>query len=415
MTLQHPSRRMFLQSSAIGLGAGALGGRAFAQGAALGSGGTPPGPDLPPNAVGRPQPEINGPSPRPAPPARRVGWAVCGLGHFAQNYGIPSIVEGIDSKLTGLISGSPDKLATVGESWGVPDEGRFGYDMAGLAENDEIEVVYVVTPNAVHEENVLAALGAGKHVICEKPFATTPEACQRMIDAATAADRKLMVAYRAHFEPHNVRLKEMIDAGELGRIDFATSDHHRPLDPSVTHDEWRMQRDVAGGGSLFDIGIYSLNGLIWFLGEVPNRLVAQTYAPEYDDNRFAEVEAICNVLLEFPSGARAQISSGYIADKKRIDVWGADAVAVLDPATSYQGNTLTVSRAEGPQQINTDMPSEQQFIGEFDHFSRAVRDGEEIRTPGEMGLRDVRLIQAIYASAERGAWVDVNEDGSMAG
>ena len=383
-------------------------------GSTQGAGGTPPGPDLPPEPTGRPEPAINGPSPRPAPPARRVGWAVCGLGHFAQNYGIPSIVAGTESKLTGLVSGSPEKLRAVGEAWGVPESARHGYDMRGLAENDAVEVVYVVTPNAVHESNVVAAFEAGKHVICEKPFAPTPEACQRMIDAGRAADRKLMIAYRAHFEPHNVRLKELLDAGELGRIEFASSDHHRPLDPSVTHDEWRMRRAVAGGGSLPDIGIYGLNGLIWLLGESPRRLVAQTHAPAFEDGRFAEVEAICNVLLEFPSGARAQISSGYLASKKRIDLWGSKAVAVLDPATAYAGNTLTVGWNDGPQRIDTAMPSEQQFIGEFDHFSRAVRDGTPIRTPGEMGLRDVRLIQAIYASAERGAWVEVHPDGTLA-
>ena len=411
MSLSDPSRRGFLRSSALGLGALGLG--AGAAQAQTGTGGTPPGPDLPTTPAGRPQPVLNGPDPQPAPPGDRVGWAICGLGHFAQNYVLPHVTDGVDSRLTGLVSGTPGKLAEVGAAYGVPEAARFGYDMAGLAEARDIEIVYVVTPNAIHEENVVRAAEAGKHVFCEKPMATSPAAGQRMIDACAANGVRLGIAYRAHFEPHNVEAKRMIDAGELGRIEFVSSDHHRPLDPAATQDVWRMQKDLAGGGSLPDIGIYALNGLIWFLDEVPNRLVAQTHAPRYDDDRFAEVEAICNVLLEFPSGRRGQISSGYIASKKRIDVWGSDGVAVLDPATSYIGNRLTVSTEEGTRDVAVDAPAAQQFRAEIDHFSRHVRDGAALRITPEMGLRDLRLIEAIYASAERGAWVEVGPDGAL--
>ena len=404
------SRRGFLRSSAIGLGAAPFAGAALAQQEAA-----PPAPAIPAEPVGRPAPELNGPTPRPASPARQVGWAACGLGHYAQNYAIPGIAEGAESRLTGLISGNAEKRAEVGDAWGVAEGARYGYDMDGLAGDDAVDVVYVLTPNAIHEANVIAAAEAGKHVFCEKPMATEPAACRRMIDACAANGVKLGLAYRAHFEPHNVELKRMIDAGELGRIDFAASDHHRPLDPSATRDEWRMLRAVAGGGCLPDIGIYGLNGLIWFLDEVPARVVAQVHSPEFEDGRFAEVEGICNVLMEFPSGRRAQISAGYVASTKRIDVWGADGVAKLDPATSYGGNSLRVTRADGTEEVSVGAPSGAQFHGEIDHFSRHVRDGEALRITPEMGLRDVNLIAAIYASADRGDWVEVDADGALRG
>ncbi|PWN57246.1 gfo/Idh/MocA family oxidoreductase, partial [Chryseobacterium phosphatilyticum] len=142
---------------------------------------------------------------------------------------------------------------------------------------------------STHAELTVKAFEAGKHVFCEKPMANSPAECQRMIDAAKAAGRKLMIAYRAHWEPHNLRAKAMLDAGELGQVWFATSDHHRPLDPALPRDQWRMKRSVAGGGSLVDIGIYSLNGLQWFFGESPNAVAASMQAPP-DDPRFAEVE-----------------------------------------------------------------------------------------------------------------------------
>ena len=320
-----------------------------------------------------------------------MGWAVCGLGHFAQNYAIPAIGRSAEAKLTGLISGSRDKALAVAGAWGVPEASVYDYGMQGLADNDDVDVVYVITPNAIHEENVIAALEAGKHVFCEKPFAHNSAAAQRMMDAAKATDRRIMIAYRAHFEPNNTALKEMVQKGEL----------------------WRMVRALAGGGSLMDIGIYSLNGLIWLLDEVPERLVATTFSPETPDGRFGEIEAIGQVQLVFPSGRRASISSGYVANKKRIDLWGSKAVAVLDPATEYFGNRLTLSTAEGDEMPTPSKPSEQQFTGEIDHFSQAVRDGVPILTPAEMGLRDMHLLEAIYISAERGEWVEVNPDGTL--
>lgn len=419
MTMPTVSRRGFLQTSAMGAGMGGLAlglgtAQALAQtaGRAIGTGQTPPADPLERNAAGRPEPELDA-APRPTPPENRLGWAVCGLGHFAQNYAIPAIGRSSEAKLTGLISGNRDKAGAVAAAWGVPDDAIFDYGMQGLAQNDAIDIVYVITPNAIHEENVIAALEAGKHVLCEKPFAHNSAAAQRMMDAARAADRKIMIAYRAHFEPNNTALKDMVEKGELGDIWYATSDHHRPLDPAVERDQWRMVRDLAGGGSFMDIGIYSLNGLIWLLDEVPERLIATTFSPETPDGRFGEVEAIAQVQLVFPSGRRASISSGYVANKKRIDLWGSGGVAVLDPATEYSGNRLMVTTAQGQETPKPSGPSEQQFTGEIDHFSKAVRDGVPILTPAEMGLRDMHLLEAVYISAERGEWVAVNPDGTL--
>ena len=413
------SRRGFIRATVLGVGAGTVtlglgAAEAFGQtaGRAIGTGQTPPADPLDRGAAGRPEPELDA-TPRPTPPERQLGWAVCGLGHYAQNYAVPAIEASAEGRLKGLVSGNRDKAVATADAWGVPEKSIYDYSMQGLADDDAIDIVYVITPNAVHEENVITALEAGKHVLCEKPFAHNSAAARRMMDAARAADRKLMIAYRAHFEPNNTALREMVRKGELGEIWYATSDHHRPLDPSVERDQWRMVRELAGGGSMMDVGIYSLNGLIWLLDEVPERLIATTFSPETEDGRFGEVEAVAQVQLVFPSGRRASIYSGYGANKKRIDLWGSQAVAVLDPATAYTGNRLTLATAEGDEMPAASKPSEQQFRGQIDHFSRAVRDGIDILTPAEMGLRDMHLLEAIYISAERGEWVGVNPDGTL--
>jgi len=276
-------------------------------------------------------------------------------------------------------------------------------------------VVYVITPNSLHRDLVVRAFEAGKHVMVEKPMATTPEDCEAMIAARDAAGKKLMVAYRAHFEPVNLMAGTLIREGQIGDLTFFSSDHHRPLDPATPKDQWRMKRALSGGGSFIDIGIYALNGALWYLRETPAALSARTWSPEGDE-RFAEVEAVCTVQLRFASGRLATLSSGYIADKKRIDVWGSEAVAVLDPATDYMGNRLMVSSSEGTEEKQSEFGSQVQFDREIDHLSRAILNGTEVLTPGEMGLRDVRLIEAIYRSAgEEGRWIELNEDGSVAG
>ena len=412
MTTDGIARRGFLQASALGLAAGLAPRAAGAQSAGIAA--PEPGYEgseaLPVEPVGRPQPSVENP-PRQAFD-RQLGWAVCGLGHFAQNYAVPGIDRAERARLTGLISGNPEKATQFGDGWNIGADHIYGYDMTGLADDDAIDVVYVLTPNAIHEEPVVRALEAGKHVLCEKPMATSPEACPRMIDAARAADRKLMVAYRAHFEPHNVKAKEMLDEGVFGDVWFATSDHHRPLDPQALQDQWRMQKPIAGGGSLPDIGIYAFNGIIYFFGESPSRVLASIASPP-DDERFTEVEAFSRVQFEFPSGRTAQISSGYTGAKKRIDLIGSAATATLDPATEYSGNRLLVISPQGSDDVATEQTSDTQFPGEIDHFCEAIQDGIAIRTPGEMGLRDVRLIEAIYRSAEAGTWLDLNDDGSV--
>ncbi|MFC3126868.1 Gfo/Idh/MocA family protein [Pseudoroseomonas globiformis] len=368
------------------------------------------GESIPAGPTGRPEPELECP-PQQAED-RRIGWAVAGLGHFAQAYMLPALGRALMSRPAGLISGSPEKLRQVGARYGISDQHRYGYDMAGLSDDQAVQVVYVITPNSTHAELTVRALEAGKHVLCEKPMANSPAECQRMIDAAKAAGRKLMVAYRAHFEPHNMRARDMLRAGELGKVWFASADHHRPLKPSQPRDQWRVRKAIAGGGSLVDIGIYSINGLIWFLGESPVSVAATLHSPP-DDDRFAEVENIVQAQLVFPSGARANISSGYTADKKRIDLWGDKAVAVLDPATAYKDNKLIVSTAEEQRQILSEATSAEQFTSVMDHLSEAIASNGEVDAPGEMGLRDIRIIEALYRSAATGSRIDLNGDMTM--
>jgi predicted dehydrogenase len=189
----------------------------------------------------------------------------------------------------------------------------------------------------------------------------------------------------------------------------------RVLDLSRPRDEWRALRELAGGGSMMDIGIYALNGALYFLEEAPVALAAAISSPP-EDVRFRQVEDLVSVQLRFGSGALANLASAYTLNENRIQILGTEGTGLLDPATSYRGNRLLETGAEaGRREVPVAEPSARQFTGEIDHLSRAIREGFEPATPGAMGLRDVALIQAVYAAAERGGWVALNPDGTMKG
>ena len=377
--------------------------RALAQGAP---------PPVPRDASGRPMPKMEKELPEPI--GRKVGWAVVGLGQFALNQIIPSFAAAKRSRLVALVSGSRDKAESVAERYGIARTHL--YDYAGfdaIRDNPDIDVVYVILPNALHPEFSIRASRAGKHVMCEKPMANSPAECEAMIAAAKEAGRKLMIGYRAHFEPHNVKAIALRKAGELGQVRLVTSDHHRHIDPAVPADQWRLSKALAGGGSLVDIGIYSLNAARYMTGEEPVAVAAQISTPA-DDPRFREVEDLVSFQLRFPSGAQAHLSSSYTAQNiKRIQAFGTKASAVLDPATDYEGNRLAVVTETGREEAKVEDAS--QFAAEMDHLSDCVRSGAVPVTPGEEGLRDVRLIRAIYAAAEARRWLDLKADGSLAG
>lgn len=405
--LPDTGRRRFLRGAGAGALAtpmvlSALGGPAFAQEG--GGAGVVSGRDLPDRAVGRPQPQAE--KEPPLPPSERVGYAIVGLGKFALGQIIPAFAESKRSRLAALVSGNRDKALATARQYGVDEASVYDYQTFDrIADNGSVDVVYVILPNALHAEYTIRAFQAGKHVMCEKPMANTVEECHQMIEAGRKAGKKLMVAYRAHHEPHNVEAIRMARGGELGQIKLVTSDHGRHLDPKDPADQWRMDKSLAGGGSLYDIGIYSLQAARYITGEEPVEIRAMVSTPA-DDPRFRQVEDTVTWQMAFPSGALALCSSSYsIDDTKRITALGSKAGLRLDPATNYEGNQLYLRR--GGSETHLKVQDKSQFAGEMDHLAQAIKENKPVNTPGEEGLQDVRLMQMIYESAREGRPVKV--------
>lgn len=226
-----------------------------------------------------------------------------------------------------------------------------------------------------------------------------------MIDACNKAGRKLMIAYRAQYEPYNLAAIAIARRKELGQLKAIVADHGRNLDPKDPADQWRMNKELAGGGSLFDIGIYSLQAARYITGEEPVKISAMQYSTP-GDPRFREVEENVNFILRFPSGVLANCTSSYgYADTKRIQVFGADASLELNPATDYYQHRLFISRESGTEERN--IKEKNQFALEMDHLSECIMENKQPKTPGEEGLQDVKLMTTIYEAARTGRTIEL--------
>lgn len=398
-------RRRFLQIAGTGLVAapvaGSLLGASPSPAAAQQQGGLA----MPPRGItGRPMPKIQ--KPFPLPPQDRVGYAIVGLGKFALNQIIPSFADSKRSKLVALVSGNRQKAEQVAERYGVDKKAIYDYaNFDAIKDNPEIDVVYIILPNGLHAEYAIRAAQAGKHVMCEKPMAPTVAECETMIRASAKAGRKLMVAYRAQYEPFNLEVMRLAQSGELGTLKLVVSDHGRNLDPSDPADQWRMSAKLAGGGSLYDIGIYSLQAARYITGEEPEEIQAMIHSTP-GDPRFREVEENVTFQLRFPSGTLAQCSASYgYADTKRFMVQGSEASLTLDPATDYYEHKLTVTKGKTEEEIK--IQEGNQFALEMDHLAQSIQEDQPPKTAGEEGLQDVRLMQAIYEAARTGRSVKV--------
>lgn len=361
-------------------------------------------PAPPDRAVGRPDPSLGSPSPLPLD--RQLGFAVVGLGKLALGEILDAFTTARRAKLVALVSGNPEKARKVAASYGLPQDAIYNYDnFDHIAHDPRIDVVYIVLPNALHREFALRAFKAGKHVLCEKPMATNVADCEAMIAAADAAKRKLMVAYRCQFEPHSLTAMRIMRRGELGDIRLVTANAGRPSSLDDPADQWRLNKALAGSGSLFDIGIYGLNGTRYLLNEEPVEVRAQLYAPP-NDPRFREVEDMVAYQLRMPSGALVNGSSSYsYSYTSRIEVVGTKGRLALDPLLDYHAQRLTLY--SGGERIIQNAPIDQ-FAREMDHFCEAITDNVPIVADGYEGMHDVRLMLAILEAGRTGKAVSTD-------
>jgi predicted dehydrogenase len=325
----------------------------------------------------------------------KVGYAVIGLGRIAGHF-MPGVRNSSNSQITALVSGHRDKAERIAAEYGVPSSSIYSYeDFDQIAENKSVQAVYVALPNSMHAEYANRAAKAGKHVLCEKPMAISVAECEEMISTCKKASVKLMIAYRCHYEPTNLKAIELIRSGAVGEVQVIDSVYGF----NIGRGEWRLSKKLAGGGPLFDVGIYALNACRYLTGEEPKEIAAFASVLDHD-GRFNEVEENVTWTMRFPSGIVTSCSTTYGAPMEGyFRVHGSKGWLEASPAFAYEGLHLRgeVSRTKLDEPNTAGDPS--QFQAEVEHFSHCIQNGLDPNTSGEEGLRDMRYITEIYKSA----------------
>lgn len=330
----------------------------------------------------------------------RLGFALCGLGSLSTRQIAPALQKTEHCRLTGIITDAPAKASDWKTQYNIPDRSIYTYDtMHRMADNPDIDVVYVVTPNALHLDHAQAAAKAGKHVFCEKPMEISVERCQQMIASLKAANRLLGIGYRCQFEPHNLECMRLARSGEFGALKIIDAYFGFNSPPGV----WRLNKALAGGGPLMDVGIYALQATRYLTGEEPNWISATT--TQGDPTRFSEVEESVMWEAKFPGGAISRCGASYnAASTGYFRALAEHGWFGLDPAFNYDG--IRGMRSDGKA---IEFPAIDHFAAEMDDFARCIMEKKPSKVSGEEGLRDVKIMMAIYESARTGRPVELGK------
>jgi predicted dehydrogenase len=334
-------------------------------------------------------------------PAKKIRYAVVGLGHIAQVAVLPAFQHArTNSELVALVSGDKTKLRALGKRYGL--DALFTYDDYGeLLKSGDVDAVYIALPNHQHAEFTIRAARAGIHILCEKPMAVTEKECRSMIRAVDRNDVKLMIAYRLHFDQANLSAVEAVRSGKLGEPRFFDS----TFAMNVKEGDIRLRKET-GGGTLYDIGIYCINAARYLFRDEPFEVLAMS--ANSGQRRFAEVEEMISASLRFPEERLATfICSFGAADVARYQIVGTKGDLQLDPAYEYAmaaKQKLTI----GGKSTEKTFAKRDQFAPEILYFSDCILKEREPEPSGWEGLADVLVIEALYRSARTGRPVRIS-------
>lgn len=331
---------------------------------------------------------------------RKLAIALVGLGRYA-GYLADGLQETKHCRLAGIVTGTPAKAVDWKKRYNIPDANIYNYqNFDGIKNNKDIDAVYIVLPNALHKEFAIRTAQAGKQVIVEKPMAITVADCEAMIAACKKAGVQMAIGYRLHYEPYNLEMKRLGQEKVFGPVRLIEASlGYKAGDPN----EWRLHKALSGGGPLMNVGIYCVQASRYITGEEPLSVTAQ-FGPVTDANLFKEVEASVTWQLAFPSGAFANCSSTYNCSIDRLYASAENGSFELSPAISYGPFKGKTSKGE------LSFPEINQQATQCDEIAKVWLAGNQLPShiTGEEGLKDVKIMQAIYEAAGTGKKVSIS-------
>jgi glucose-fructose oxidoreductase len=327
----------------------------------------------------------------------RLGVALVGLGYYSGDLLAPALQLTQNCYLAGVVTGTSAKAEKWKQQYGLPDKNIYNYqNFDSIANNPDINVIYVVLPPSMHAEYVIRAAKAGKHVWCEKPMAMTVAECQSMIDACAKNKVKLSIGYRMHHEPNTqqiIQFRKQLKYGNIMNVTAAAG----YFDPRTDH--WKQKKSL-GGGSMYDMGVYPLNATRYSTGLEPIAVTAHqsTTRPEI----YKEVDETMNFDLEFPSGITAKCETSFGKGMNDLQVNCKNGWYKLSPFQAYSG--INGETSDG-KKLNATIPNQQ--ARQMDDDALAIMNGTPVIAPGEEGLKDIRVVEAVYRSVAANKRVEI--------
>ena len=323
-----------------------------------------------------------------------LGIALVGLGSYSTNQLAPALQDTQYCHLAGVVTGTASKEHIWAQQYKLHQDNIYNYEnFDSIAGNDAIDIVYVVLPNSMHAEFCIRAAKAGKHVICEKPMAISVAECDAIIDACAKAGVKLAVGYRLHSEPYTQEVKRIVREKSFGEVRYVSAD--AGYISGGNPNQWRLDINLSGGGALMNMGVYSIQSLIYGTGKNPTSVQAQEFStrPEY----FRQTDETITAQFEFPGGTVGQMMTSHNANANRLYASCDKGWFELQPANNY--GPLHGRTSEGELRF----PHESQQKLQMDDFARHILHGTKNLAPGEMGKRDMIIVEAIYKSIAEGS------------
>jgi len=324
---------------------------------------------------------------------KKLGIALVGLGNYAGGQLAPALLQTKNCYLAGIVTGTPEKAKTWSAKYNIPQKNIYNYqNFDSIAQNPNIDIVYVVLPVSMHKEFTIRAAKAGKHVICEKPMALNAADCQEMIAACKQANRMLSIGYRLHFEPHNIEVMRLGQQKILGKVTQLENANGFVYggDPNA----WRLKKVLSGGGGLMDMGIYAIQGARYTLGQEP--IAVKATQEKTKPELFKDVDETVFWELEFPGGFMSKGKSSYNNNWGSLKAKTAKGFFELEPAYGYGG--IEGKTSNGPMNF----PQVIQQALQMDDFANCINLKKQTRVPGEEGLKDMLVVDAIYRSLDSG-------------
>ncbi len=324
---------------------------------------------------------------------RKLGVALVGLGSYSTYQLAPALQDTEHCYLAGIVTGTPAKAASWMEQYGISEDHVYNYEnFDAIARDEAIDIVYVVLPNSMHAEFSIRAAKAGKHVICEKPMAMNVAECDAIIAACEEAGVKLSVGYRLQSEPYTKEIKRMVREKTFGEVQYVMGE--AAYTSRGNPDQWRLNKALSGGGALMNMGVYSIQSCIYCCGKNPVAVSAQEFStrPEY----FKDTDETILAQLTFPGGTVGSVMTSHNANANRLYASCESGWFELQPANNYGPLAGRTSRGE------LSFPHESQQKLQMDDFARHILQGTPNEAPGEMGRRDMVIVEAIYRSIREG-------------